>query len=401
MCLEAVLICNARLIKINNIYSARKAVLDTGADGASLQWLAPKALHAVIKLEAVSSYAANILKQEMLGKGGDAAVHRGTVNCSVKSTDVLLMGSLSQYERLVGKLGQQSGELAGIAGKIHDVLSCFDSCVPGTLECRGRLFPVGKRTLVMGILNVTPDSFSDGGSYTDIESALKRVREMLSEGADIIDIGGESTRPGYSPVSPEVEIRRVVPVVQAVVRETDAVVSIDTTKSEVARKALDVGAHIINDVWGLQRDCHMADVIAGAEAGVVLMHNSVNTEYRDLMGDITKFLQKSIELATTAGISRGSIIIDPGIGFGKTIAQNLEVIRRLHELSVLQLPVLLGTSRKSVIGKVLDIPVEDRAFGTAATIACGIMNGADIIRVHDIREMVMTAVMTDAICDME
>ena len=268
--------------------------------------------------------------------------------------------------------------------------------MPEFFECAKYKLPLGKKTYVMGILNVTPDSFSDGGKFNNIESALRRAGEMILEGADIIDIGGESTRPGHQSVDAQEEINRVVPVIERLAREINVPISVDTSKAEVAEKALLAGAHIVNDVWGLQKDERIAEVIFKYGAGVVMMHNQESKEYQELMGDIKKFLLKSIEIAQKAGICSECMAIDPGIGFGKTLEHNLEVMRRLKELNSLNLPILLGTSRKSMIGNILGLPVDERLEGTAATVTLGIANGVDFIRVHDVREMVRVAKMTDA-----
>jgi dihydropteroate synthase len=249
----------------------------------------------------------------------------------------------------------------------------------------------------MGILNVTPDSFSDGGKYQDLEAAVARAGRMVEEGADIIDLGGESTRPGFIPLDAETESRRIVPVVERLVQDFKVPVSIDTTKAAVAKRALEAGAHIINDIWGLQRDPDLATVSAAFDAGVLLMHNRDNCSYQDLMGDIIAFLCKSLEIAQGAGIKRENLALDPGIGFGKDLSQNLETLRRLQELQALGLPILLGTSRKSLVGKVLNLPVQDRVEGTAATVALGIAYGADFVRVHDVQAMKRVAVMADAV----
>ncbi|HEY9061974.1 MAG TPA: dihydropteroate synthase [Pseudobacteroides sp.] len=268
---------------------------------------------------------------------------------------------------------------------------------PEVFICRNKSLPIGKKTYVMGILNITPDSFSDGGRYYSIDDAINRAREMILSGADIIDVGGESTRPGFMPVEPIEEIKRVVPIIERLVSEFDIPISIDTSKSVVAREALKAGAHIINDIWGLQADDNMASVAAEFGAGVVMMHNRENKEYTSLMTDIIEFLKQSIKIGEQAGIKRNSMAVDPGIGFGKTFNHNLEVMKNLEKLEVLGLPVLLGTSRKSFIGNVLDLPVEDRVEGTGATVAIGIAYGADIVRVHDVKEMARTSRMADAI----
>lgn len=387
---------NARIIDISNLNEAKRHIANIGADVDGLAWLAPKAVHINILIENVSSYAANIIKQEMLGKGGDAAVHRGVVSCSIDKSNVLIMGTYNQYLKLIYKLKMQSGTLKLIAEEIQKVLEVYNVKKQLPFICRNKKLPVGERTLVMGILNVTPDSFSDGGSYTSVERAVKKAREMCEAGADIIDVGGESTRPGHTPVDPFVEINRVLPVVEKLVSMIDVPISVDTSKAIVAEKVLAAGAHIINDVWGLQKDPAMADVVAKYGAGVILMHNSEQKKYNDLMGDIIRYLRESIDIAIKAGIDQRGIVIDPGIGFGKNLEQNLEVMNRLAELRTLNYPILLGTSRKSIIGDILELPVNERLEGTAATVTLGISKGVNIIRVHDVKEMVRVARMTDA-----
>jgi dihydropteroate synthase len=264
-------------------------------------------------------------------------------------------------------------------------------------RCRNYTLPLGKKTYIMGILNVTADSFSDGGNYLELAQAVERAQQMIADGADIIDIGGESTRPGFIPVNVEEEIQRVVPVVERLIPLIHAPLSIDTTKPAVAKKALEAGAHIINDIWGFQKEPDLVRISGEFDAGVVLMHNSDTGVYQELMTDIISFLRESAAIARRAGIKDEQIVLDPGIGFGKKPHQNLEVMRRLKELSVLDLPILMGTSRKSTIGKVLDLPVHERLEGTAATVALSIAYGADFVRVHDVKEMKRVAAMTDAI----
>lgn len=267
------------------------------------------------------------------------------------------------------------------------------------IPCAGGVLELGKRTLIMGILNVTPDSFSDGGRFCDPGAAVARAWEMQSEGADLIDIGGESTRPGHRPVPAAVERQRVLPVIRRLVAERFPLpISIDTTKAAVAEAALCAGAHLINDVWGLQRDPELVRVAAAARVPVIAMHNQAGTRYRDLLGDILAFWRQSLQLAESAGLPADYLILDPGIGFGKTATHNLDVLRDLRQLTVLGRPLLVGTSRKSTIGKVLGgLPVEERLEGTAATVAIAIANGAEIVRVHDVQAMARVARMTDAI----
>jgi dihydropteroate synthase len=266
-----------------------------------------------------------------------------------------------------------------------------------TLSCRGIPLELGRRTLIMGILNVTPDSFSDGGLYQSVEAAVAHARRMVEEGADLIDIGGESTRPGHAPVSAEEELNRVIPVIRAV-REAVAVpLSIDTYKAVVAREALEAGAHIVNDVWRLTADPDMAKVVAEYQCPVILMHNRQSSEYSNFIENVITELQESITIARNAGVSDEMIVLDPGIGFAKDTEQNLELMGELHKLTRLGYPVLLATSRKRFIRYTLDLPPEDVVEGTAATIALGIAQGCDIVRVHEIEPMRRTAKMVDAI----
>lgn len=264
-------------------------------------------------------------------------------------------------------------------------------------ECRDYKLELGNKTYIMGILNVTPDSFSDGGRYLGYKTAVERAKEMIAEGADIIDIGGESTRPGYRAVEAEEELQRVMPVLQVLLTELEVPISIDTNKKVVAEAALKAGAHIINDIWGLQKDQSIAEVAAKYNAGVIIMHNKEDKVYDDLIKEIKTFLKNSVKIAKGAGISNNSIIIDPGIGFGKTFEHNLEVMKKFKELRELGLPLLLATSRKSFIGNILGLPTTERIEGTIATVALGIAAGADVVRVHDVKEIYRAIKVTDRI----
>ena len=273
------------------------------------------------------------------------------------------------------------------------------------MDCRGKQLTFGRRTLIMGILNVTPDSFSDGGYYLDVPDAINHAKRMVAEGADVIDIGGESSRPGASPASTEEELARVLPVVEGLVDDISVLVSIDTCKSAVARRALEAGAHLINDITALRGDAVMANVVVEMNAGVILMHMRGTPRtmqrspvYDDVVLEISSWFQRRIKEAETTGIPPGQIIIDPGIGFGKTVDHNLEILRRLGEFRHLNKPILIGTSRKSFIGKILNLPANDRIEGTAATVTWAIAHGADMIRVHDVKTMHRVARMTDALC---
>jgi len=249
----------------------------------------------------------------------------------------------------------------------------------------------------MGIVNVTPDSFSGDGLSGSVSASLDQARRFVADSANIIDIGGESTRPGSAPIDANEELRRVIPVIERLTKEIDVPVSIDTYRAEVAKRSVEAGAHMINDVWGLKKDPDMAKVAAGCDVPVVITQNQRGSSYVDLIPDLIADLQKSIDMALNAGIKWENIILDPGIGFGKMVEQNLEIVRRLADLKVLKRPILLGTSRKSFIGYALDLPVDERLEGTAATVAIGIANGADIIRVHDVKEMARVAKMSDAV----
>ena len=265
------------------------------------------------------------------------------------------------------------------------------------LICRGRKFRWGERTYIMGVINVTPDSFSGDGLGYDVEAAVAQARRFEEEGADILDVGGQSTRPGHTSITQEEELKRVIPVIERLAQETSLPISIDTFFAEVAQRALRAGASMINDQWALARDPEMGRVVAEAGVPVVLMHNQHGTEYFDLIPDIIASLSQSVAKAQRAGIPYSNIIVDPGLGFGKTVEHNLEVVRRLREFKGLAPALLVGPSRKSVIGRILDLPVDQRMEGTAAVVVLSIANGADMVRVHDVKEMVRTCRMTDAV----
>lgn len=267
----------------------------------------------------------------------------------------------------------------------------------GMMRIGNRTFDTAHHTYIMGILNVTPDSFSDGGKWTDMDTALKHTEEMIAEGASIIDVGGESTRPGYTKISDEEEIARTVPVIEAIKERFDIPISLDTYKSKVADAGLCAGADLLNDIWGLKYDANMADVIAKHGVACCLMHNRKQEGYQDFMQDMKEDLRETIRLAKKAGIREDGIMLDPGVGFAKTYENNLEVIRRVGELRELGYPVLLGTSRKSVIGLTLDIPAPERVTGTVVTTVYAVQQACGFVRVHDVRENMQAILMTEAI----
>ena len=258
-------------------------------------------------------------------------------------------------------------------------------------------YKLGERTYIMGILNVTPDSFSDGGKFNEIEAAVRQAKKLVEDGADIIDVGGESTRPGAEYVTEEEEIKRVVPIIKAIKKELDVTISIDTYKSKTAEEAIKAGADIINDIWGAKYDKNIAKVAAKYNVPIILMHNREDKSYENLMEDIINDLQESIDIALEAGVKKENIILDPGIGFAKTYEENLMVMNKCEVIRDIGYPVLLGTSRKSMIGLTLNLPVNERVEGTLATTVMGIMKGIEFIRVHDVLENKRVAVMTDTI----
>ncbi|MFI8715480.1 dihydropteroate synthase [Brevibacillus brevis] len=310
---------------------------------------------------------------------------------------VLLLASHKKMDLVLDYMKTQTEELRALAAEVREVLA-----MPAKLRARRELncgqyvLPLGERTLVMGILNVTPDSFSDGGRYVDVEAALAQARAMVEAGADLIDIGGESTRPGSEAVDEATELDRVLPVIRMLSQELSVPLSIDTYKAAVAERAIMEGAHIINDVWGAKRDPRMAEVAARLDVPIILMHNREDTNYHDFFPNYIKDLRESVQIALQAGVKQERIILDPGIGFVRTVEQNLETMRRLDDLVGLGYPVLLATSRKRMIGHVLDLPVDERVEGTAATVALGAAKGCHMVRVHDVKEMKRVTKMMDA-----
>jgi dihydropteroate synthase len=376
--------------------------VDVDPDG--IQAMLPKMFHLNIVLDGLECRVANIIKQEMLSLGGDAAVARGAVACSVVRSDVILMGTLKQMQRFTEKISTQPFGLSGISERIREIMKNVlkDSFL---LRTSRRNLNLGERTLIMGILNVTPDSFSDGGRFDSPEKAIEEGIRMAEEGADILDIGGESTRPGSDPVSPEEEMRRVIPVIRALALRTDLPLSVDTMKASVAREALAKGAEIVNDVSAMEFDRSMAKAVADAGAAVVLMHMKGipksmqvgDVSYRSLRGEIIAYLRRRIERAGDVGIDPTQIIVDPGIGFGKTVTDNMRLISHLSEFEALGRPILVGVSRKAFIGRITGGTPAERDEGTAAAITAAILNGGRIIRVHDVAMMKKVATMADAL----
>jgi dihydropteroate synthase len=393
-----------RIIDIKSLPEVVAVFKKIGVDPYGIEAMKNKAANINIILDKQQCKVANIIKQEMLSIGGDAAVARGSVACSVESTDILIMGTRKQILALSGKIRNQPFGLSKISSDLLELVNNLNT-EDYVFQTSRRKIKLENKTLIMGILNVTPDSFSDGGLFYDQKKAVERGFQIQEEGADIIDIGGESTRPGSQTVPVDAEIKRVVPVIDALVKKIKVPISIDTKKSKVAKAAIEAGAEIINDISALNLDKNMAKIAADTGAGLILMHMRGTPKnmqkgdllYRDLMGEIIIHLQKAIDKAKNAGVKKESIVVDPGVGFGKTPEDNYKIIKYLRELKTLGMPVMIGTSRKSFIGKLTGGKPEERQEGTAASVTASILNGCNIIRVHDVAAMKKVVAVADAV----
>ncbi|MBU1064206.1 dihydropteroate synthase [bacterium] len=371
-------------------------------DPGGIRIMSSKGEFYILKTDPIPAPAANILKQQMLSVGGECAVSRGAATCTIDKAPAILSGTKKHYLKLIENLKYQIFGLDLLRKELRNYFS--DDFLQSKLRLGSHTFNFKKKTAVMGILNITPDSFSDGGKHLGFEDAVASGLQMEQDGADIIDIGGESTRPGAEPLDLETELNRVIPVIEALRKKTDIPISIDTYKSAVARKALEAGADLVNDISGMTFDPQMADTVAEFNAAVCLMHikgtprnMQVDPQYENLIDEILHFLNNSVKSALNAGIHRNKILIDPGIGFGKTVADNYTILRYLKEFESLGQPILIGLSRKSLIGKVLDLPMDQRLEGSLAGLAAAIINGASIVRVHDVQESVRAVTIADTI----
>ena len=384
--------CSARLLTVHSPADADRQLAALHIDPFTVRNLGPKMVYRLVRVEGVDSRESLVLKQEMIAVGGDAAMGRES-EPEHSHPVVILMGTEKQLRKLCGNLSHHPLGFTALAVELLRLLSI--EAAPSRLWNTGRnAFDFSQRLCIMGILNITPDSFSDGNCYLDVDKAVDRVLQMEAEGADIIDIGGESTRPFAPPVSEQEELRRVMPVLERLRGKVSVPISIDTYKSGVAREALSAGAEVINDISGLTFDSRMADTIVEADAGLVLMHTrgrpadmQKNTAYDSVIDDVVRFLREALSRTEAAGIPVERTVVDPGIGFGKSKEGNLEILARLPELSSLGRPLLIGTSRKGFIGTVLHREKDERLFGTAATVAVAVAHGASIFRVHDVKEM--------------
>lgn len=384
-----------RIVNIENTAAARKFIAQTGADPYSVGLMAPKAVFRTVLVENADNRAANLLKQDMLSLGGEAAVSEKVSRFEKRSSKLLLMGTLRQFGLLAQKLSGQPFGLKAIAEELKLVLGNYER-KDHVLKAGKFRLELGDEVCVMGILNVTPDSFSDGGSYTDPAMALARALEMQEEGAGIIDVGGESSRPGAKPLSVKEEIKRVVPVIRAAVKKLKVPVSIDTYKPEVARVAIEEGARVINDITALGSagGRKMAMLAAASGLPLILMHMRGTPRtmqkkpvYADVISEISVFFEARAAFACRYGVKRGQLILDPGIGFGKTCEHNTEILKRLGEFKSLGLPIAVGVSRKSFIGTLLGgAPAGERLFGSVSAGLMAALNGASILRVHDVRQ---------------
>ena len=389
---------NAYVVYPNNLEEAVAEIQKTGAYKDGIELMKWKALHFLVKIEDVSPVAANIIKQEMLSKGGEASIHKDACLHKINSSNVLLMGTLSQYQKLLSKLQLQPYFLNEETQALESVIGQLCESKPQVFRAGKYTLPLYKKTHIIGILNITPDSFFDGGIYMDLEAALKRAKEMVKQGADIIEVGGQSYAPGYSEINTEEELDRVIPILKALVTEIDVPISVDTAKLTVVEESLKHGCCIVNDIWGLQKYPEIANLVANYNAGLVIMHNKADNHYNDIIGDIIASLRKSIDTAMKAGIMKESIIIDPGIGatFGKDVDQQFEILKHYREFSVLGCPVMLAISRKSFLKNHLGAAsCEEILPATIASTAYGISQGANIIRAHDIDETNQTIKVID------
>lgn len=380
-------------LKINSEEEAIVELKNTDVDPGGIQVMAPKMLGSSLKIKSLSLKFAHIIKQEMLSLGGDAALPRGAMEFVNDKVDIIVIGTLKQLRLLCQKLKMQPFGLSKIGEELSHFIENYYSA-PTSVKCARATLDFSRGPLIMGILNVTPDSFFDGGKYLRKDDAISRGLKLVEEGADIIDIGGESTRPGSEPVSEDEELERVLPIVEELSKRTNIPISIDTYKSKVARAAIDAGAQIVNDISGMKFDEKMAQVVAEKDVPIVIMHikgtpRDMQNEpyYEDVLQEILDYFDERSNFAVSRGISGSKIIIDPGIGFGKRLEDNLFIIKNIGSFKIFGKPIMIGVSRKSFIGKILALPAEDRLEGTISATMYALSAGAKIVRVHDVKEI--------------
>lgn len=383
-----------RILKIDQPQQIKQIMKEIQVDPYGIKIMLPKATSYLIRMNSISNIAANILKQEMLALGGDVAIARGALTGRIKNTDCLLMANFAQLMRLKDKLNKQPFGLNKLSEDISVTLSNYNKD-KFLLDLPRYKINLSSKPRIMGILNLTPDSFSGDGLHGkfEVSEIVDYAQNLINCGADILDIGGESSRPQAKPVPLKEELSRTIPVIKSLSKKIKIPISIDTYKPEVARSALDCGASIVNDITGL-RDKRMVKVVSKYKSGVVIMHMKGtpknmqrNSTYKNLIDEIIGSLHKAIIFAQDSGVSSNKIIVDPGIGFGKTVEHNLEILKRLDEFKILGRPILVGTSRKSFIGKILNVGPQERLCGTLSTAVLAAKNGAKILRVHDVKEV--------------
>ncbi|PIU29174.1 MAG: dihydropteroate synthase [Candidatus Hydromicrobium americanum] len=385
-----------RALNIKTRQEGLKEFEKIGATAAGSRIMVDKIFPISLKIRGINPLAANILKQEMLARGGDVVTSRNSLMETGGKADVIIQGTIKGVRSLIGKIKQQPFGLKALSGDLESYIDKLDENKKRKELIIGKKeFNLSEDVLIMGILNVTPDSFYDGGYYFEKDKACRRAETIVKEGAQIIDVGGMSTRPGSLPVGLEEEVERIIPVIEYISKNYDILVSADTYRSEVARRAIAAGAHIINDISSFSMDSNMVKVIAEGDVSVVVMHikgtpenMQKNPEYEDVVDEIYDYLEDKTNIAIDSGIKPGKIIIDPGIGFGKTLEHNLEILNKVYEFRMLGYPVLIGASRKSFIGNILDLPVEERLEGSLAAAICSVINGVNILRVHDVKETI-------------
>ncbi len=373
---------DARILVIRSLNHARAEIAAIGAEDNKVDWLASRVEFFTIKLENIAVEDAIIIKNDMLEIGGNAAYNRKVYTLDVNETDMILSATRRAYDRLTKRLMFRTKGAAIVAENINFLIDNHSS-KRSSFICKDKRIPVGRKSIIMGVVNVMPDD--------QLPTLIKYAEKAISEGADILDICGSQV------ISSEEMVNSIAPLVKKLSRDYDIPICVDTIDAIAADKLLVAGAHMINDSWGAQKDENMAKVIAKNKAGIILMHNSKDDHYKDIMGEIVNYLRRSITICQSAGIGINAIAVDPGIGFGKNTKDNFRIIRRLKELKSLGVPLMVGTSRKEMIGKILNLPPKERVEGTAATVAASIINGADIVRVHDVREMKRVAMIADEI----
>jgi dihydropteroate synthase len=395
----------ARVLQLDSVEEVARAISRTGSDPEGVGIMTRKGAMFLIALKNVPLKTATLLKQEMLAIGADSAHHKGIAAMNIPQTEIVLMATLSQYRRLFPKLRRQPFQLPILADAVEKALTSYFSKRKLTIAMAGgKKLVAGGRTLVMGVVNVTPDSFSDGGVFLDPNRAIEHGKKLAEEGADILDIGGESTHPGALSTSAKEEMKRVIPVIKGLAESTEVPISIDTSKPSVARAALDAGAHMVNDVTGLRSE-EMRQIVRRYDAGAVVMHMrgtpenmQMDTRYDDLRGEVYGFLLEASAQAVEEGISADHIVVDPGIGFGKSSEGNLDLLDHIGEFRSLGFPVMVGASRKGFLGAILGgAPVTERLEGSVSSAIVASLRGAHMVRAHDVAPTVRALKVADAI----